>query len=136
MINRVVISGRLGQDPELRKTTSGVSVCNYALAIERFHVGEQQKITDWVNCVAWRQAADYLTRYAKKGDMVEVEGQLQNSSYTEKNTGKRITTTEVRVDRLSVVSRKNQDPIAVDHEALVPQKPEIVPGVTEDDLSF
>lgn len=68
MINRVVITGRLSKDPDLRKTQSGLSVCSFQLAVDRpKQNGQDDAVTDWISCQAWRQAADYICNYAKRG---------------------------------------------------------------------
>jgi len=114
MINTVTLTGRLGKDIELRKTTSGLSVTNFSIANERSRGGQQDKVTDWINCVVWKQGADYLSNYAHKGDMIGITGRLQNSSYTDRTTGKTITVTEVLCDHVEIESKKqaNADPYA------------------------
>lgn len=109
MINTVILTGRLGKDPELRKTTSGISVCNFSIAIDRTRTSTQEKATDWINCVAWRQSADYLASYAHKGDVIGVEGNLHNAKYQDHQTGKNFTTTEVLVMHLEIVRSKKAD---------------------------
>ena len=73
MINRVVLTGRLARDPELRKTQSGLSVCSFQLAVDRPKLkGKDEAVTDWISCQAWRQSADYICNYAKKGALLAV----------------------------------------------------------------
>ena len=67
MINRVILTGRLARDPELRKTQSGLSVCGFQLAVDRPQLkGQDEAVTDWISCQAWRQSADYICNYAKR----------------------------------------------------------------------
>ena len=74
MINRVILTGRLARDPELRKTQSGLSVCSFQLAVDRpKQKGQDDAVTDWISCQVWRQAADYICNYAKKGALLAVD---------------------------------------------------------------
>jgi len=77
VINRVVLVGRLGQDPELRVTGSGISVCNVSLAVSRIRAREGQPDTDWIDVVLWRQSAEFAGNYLRKGYLVGVDGRLQ-----------------------------------------------------------
>ena len=78
MINRVVLVGRLGKDPEVRVTPGGVSVCNMRLAVTRRFPNQQgERETDWFDVTAWRQRAEYCGRYLSKGALIAVEGRLQ-----------------------------------------------------------
>lgn len=106
MLNMVVIMGRITADPELRTTQSGLSVTSFSVAVDRGYVkdgGERQ--TDFINCVAWRQNADFITRYFSKGSMIAITGSLQQRSYTDKDGNKR-TAYEVIVDRASFCGSK------------------------------
>lgn len=85
-VNKVILVGRLTKDIELRKTTNNTSVCDFTVAINRrFSSKDGEKQTDFIDCTAWRQSADYLSNYAKKGDIVYVEGRLEKSSYDGQN---------------------------------------------------
>lgn len=90
MINSVVIMGRLTYEPELRATPSGVSVVRFQVAVDRNYqkVGEDRK-TDFIDCTAWRQTAEFVCKYFHKGSMIAVEGSLQTDNYTDKNGEKR-----------------------------------------------
>ena len=102
MINRVVITGRLARDPELRKTQSGLSVCSFQLAVDRpKQKGQDDAVTDWISCQAWRQAADYICNYAKKGALLAVDGRLQTRSY-DNASGQKIHVTEVVCERVEI----------------------------------
>ncbi|RGR75500.1 single-stranded DNA-binding protein [Holdemania filiformis] len=105
MINRVVLVGRLTRDPDIRKTQSGLSVANFTLACDRRFSGDKgkDKETDFINCVAWRQSADFICSYAKKGAIVGVEGRLQIDSYDDKNGNKAYKTT-VQCDNVKLIS--------------------------------
>ncbi|WP_195397604.1 single-stranded DNA-binding protein [Holdemania sp. 1001302B_160321_E10] len=102
MINRVVITGRLSKDPELRKTQSGLSVCSFQLAVDRpKQKGQDDAVTDWISCQAWRQAADYICRYAKKGALLAVDGRIQTRSY-DNASGQKVNVTEVVCERVEI----------------------------------
>lgn len=95
MLNRVVIQGRMAFDPELKRTDSGTAVCSFRLAVDRsFKASDGGRDTDWINCVAWRQTAEFLCRYFSKGKMILIEGRLQSRDWTDKNGNKR---TEIEV---------------------------------------
>ena len=83
-LNKSVIGGNLTSDIELKQTTSGISVARASVAVHRKRAkqGEQQK-TDFIECVFWRHSAEFLSRYARKGDNVVVCGELQNESWTD-----------------------------------------------------
>lgn len=102
MINRVVITGRLARDPELRKTQSGLSVCSFQLAVDRQkQKGQDDAVTDWISCQAWRQAADYICNYAKKGALLAIDGRLQTRSY-DNASGQKVHVTEVVCERVEI----------------------------------
>ena len=85
-MNIVTLIGRLGKDVELRQTPQGVSVTTFSLAVTR---PRMKDVTDWIDCVAWRQSAEYLSRYASKGDLVAVTGVLTVRKYEDKEGNKR-----------------------------------------------
>ena len=106
MINRVVLVGRITKDIELKKTTSGLSVAQFTVACDRRKSGEQEQQADFINCVAWRQPAEFLGQYAKKGNMVGVDGRLQTRSYD--RDGQKVHITEVVADNVRLLeSRSN-----------------------------
>lgn len=105
MINRVVLVGRLTRDPETRKTQTGLSVCSFTLACDRIVKKEDgQQTADFINCVAWRQSADFLSDYAVKGSLVGVDGKIQTRSY--EKDGQRVYTTEVLADVVQLLETK------------------------------
>jgi len=90
MLNRVILIGRLVQDPDLRYTTNGTAVCRFTVAVNRKFVaagGERQ--ADFIDCVAWRQLAENLASYMSKGRLVAVEGSIQTRTYETKDGQKR-----------------------------------------------
>nr|DAH17798.1 MAG TPA: Single strand binding protein [Caudoviricetes sp.] len=101
MLNVVAIMGRLVADPELRTTPAGVSVCTVRIACDRNFVQQgQERQADFLDVVAWRHNADFLTKYFSKGSMVAVHGHLQTRNYKDKNGNSR-TAVEIVADDLS-----------------------------------
>ena len=85
MLNRVIIMGRLTADPELRQTPNGVSTCQFTVAVDRSFVGQNgERQADFITVVAWRQTAEFVSRYFAKGRMIIVEGSLRTRSYPDK----------------------------------------------------
>ena len=100
MLNKVVIMGRLARDPELRRTQSGVSVTSFRIACNRdFKPQGGEAETDWIDIVAWRNTAEFVSKYFQKGRMVIVEGRLQTRDWTDKD-GNRRTAVEVVADNV------------------------------------
>ena len=91
MLNHIVLMGRLARDPELRRTQSGVSVTSFRLACDRdFKTQSGEKETDWIDIVAWRNTAEFVSKYFQKGRMVIVEGRLQTRDWTDKDGNRRV----------------------------------------------
>ena len=93
MLNRIILMGRLTRDPELRQTQSGASVANFSLAVDRDFKDKQtgEKTTDFIDIVAWRSSAEFVSRFFTKGRMAVVEGRLQLRDWTDKDGNKRRT---------------------------------------------
>ena len=97
MLNHVVIMGRLVRDPELRRTGSGIAVANFTVAVDRDKSGQDgNKETDFIDCVAWRNTAEFVSKYFTKGRMIVVDGRLEMRDWTDKDGNKR-TSAEVVV---------------------------------------
>ena len=86
MINSVVLMGRLTFDPELRTTSNGISVVSFQVACDRNYqrAGEERK-ADFIDVTAWRQTAEFISRYFRRGSMIAIEGSIQTDSYTDKD---------------------------------------------------
>ena len=110
MLNHITIMGRLVRDPELRRTGSGVAVASFSVAVDRdFGRNENgEKETDFIDCVAWRNTAEFVSKYASKGRMVVVSGRLQIRSWTDKDGNKR-RTAEVVADNVYFGDSKRDD---------------------------
>ncbi len=109
ILNVVAIMGRLVHDPELRNTTQGTNVCTFRIACERSYSkpGEQRQ-ADFVDIVAWRQQADFVSKYFQKGSMIAVDGNLQTRNYQDKQGNKR-TAVEVVANNISFAGAKAAD---------------------------
>lgn len=99
-MNKVILIGRLTKDPELRKTSTDISTCRFTIAVNRDYTsqGQEQK-ADFINCVAWRNQAENLCKYQRKGNQIAVEGNIQVESYDDAS-GVRKYITEVVVNRI------------------------------------
>ena len=105
-MNICILMGRLTNEPELRSTQSGLSVCQFTVAVDRYSKDGESK-ADFIPCVAWRQTAEFISRYFGKGRMIAVQGSLQVRSY-DKNGEKRYVT-ELIVDRAHFTGEKKND---------------------------
>lgn len=106
MLNCVVLMGRLTADPELRTTSSGISVTSFSVAVDRSYAKRgEDKTTDFINVTAWRSTADFITKYFHKGSMIAVQGSLQTRNYEDKNGNKR-TAYDVVADQVSFCGSK------------------------------
>lgn len=107
-MNKVILMGRLTRDPELKETPNGVSVCSFTIAVNRrYKNAEGNYDADFVNCVAWRQTGEFVSKYFAKGQMIAVAGSLQTRTY-EKDGQKRYVT-EVLVDEVNFCGEKAEE---------------------------
>lgn len=117
MLNKIVIMGRLTRDPEYRTTATGTSVVNFSVAVDRDFPGQTgEKETDFIDCVAWKHTAEFVTKYFAKGSMAVVAGRLQVRSWTDKDGNKR-RTAEVVADSVYFGESKRSDSGAGTHAA-------------------
>ena len=109
MLNKIILMGRLTRDPELRRTGSGTAVASFALAVDRdFKSQGGEKETDFIDIVAWRNTAEFVSKYFTKGRMAVVEGRLQIRDWTDKDGGKR-RSAEVIADNVYFADSKNKE---------------------------
>lgn len=109
MLNHITIMGRLAQDPELRRTGGGVSVTSFTVAVDRDRAAQgQERDTDFIDCVAWRAGAEFVSRYFSKGSMIVVSGRLQTRSWTDKD-GKKRRSTEIMAEDCYFGESKRSD---------------------------
>lgn len=107
MINRVVLTGRLTRDPELKYTQSGNAVCSFTLAVDRqFRNQNGDREADFINCVIWRKSAENFNNFTHKGSMVGIDGRIQVRNY-ENQQGQRVYVTEVIVDNFALLESRN-----------------------------
>lgn len=110
-VNKVILVGNLGKDPDLRYTASGAAVATFSLATtERYkdRDGAQQEKTEWHNIVAWRQLAEICGKYLHKGKQVYIEGRIQTRSYDDRDGNKRYIT-EIVADQMQMLGRAGDD---------------------------
>lgn len=109
--NKVILVGNLVKDPELRTTQSGISVTTFCIAVNRrmSRSNDQQPQTDFINIVAWRQTAEFVSRFFTKGKAILVCGSLQTRTWTDNDNNKHYVT-EVVADEVQFVDRKSNDP--------------------------
>ena len=105
-MNKVILIGRLTKDPDLRYTQSGTAVASFTLAVNRRYNPNGEQEADFINCVAWQKAAEFVANYFKKGQQMALEGRLQVRSY-DGDDGKRRWVTEVVVEQMEFVGSKN-----------------------------
>lgn len=109
MFNKVIIMGRLTKAPELKTTPTGNAVCSFAVAVDRRFVGKDgERQTDFFDCVAWRNTAEFISRYFGKGAMILIDGELQTRSYTDKN-GQERHVVEINVDTANFTGEKRDN---------------------------
>ena len=101
MLNHIVIMGRLTRDPELRSTQSGVSEASFTVAVDRDFGGRDggERQTDFIDCVAWRQTGEFVSRYFRKGSMIVVSGRLQSRKWQDREGNNR-TNWEIQADNV------------------------------------
>ena len=116
-LNKVILIGRLGQDPEAKETPSGAFVANFSMATNEFWTdkqGEKQERTEWHNVVAWDKLADLANNYLHRGSNIYCEGKLQTRSW-ESEEGEKKYKTEIVASNIQFLDKKEDSPPAVDH---------------------
>src|SRR6266487_5688490 len=116
MLNKIMLIGNLGKDPDLQVTADGVPYTRFSLAVNRKYKasnGEQKEETEWFNIVTWRQLAEICERYLHKGSKVYIEGRLTQRKYTDKN-GVQRTSVEVIANDMKMLDRKPEAEAAVE----------------------
>lgn len=117
MFNLVVLTGRLTADPELRYTPSNIPVTTFSIAVSRRYKAGEEAQADFINIVAWRQTAEFVTKYFQKGSMIGIEGSIQTRRYVDKETGKNRTAFEVVANNVQFVESKRDGAAAPAGEA-------------------
>lgn len=106
-MNRAILMGRLTRDVEMRQTPNGVSLARFSIAVNRRFAKEGQQQADFINCVAWRQTGEFISRYFRKGSMIGVVGSIQTRSWDGQD-GKKQYATEVVVDEVYFTGEKRE----------------------------
>ncbi|HUP63699.1 MAG TPA: single-stranded DNA-binding protein [Thermoanaerobaculia bacterium] len=112
MVNKVILVGRLGRDPEVRSTPSGSTVAKFSIATdEKFtdKSGERQERTEWHNIVAWARLGEICGQYLKKGKLVYIEGSLRTDSWDDKETGQKKYRTEIVAREMKMLDRRGDE---------------------------
>lgn len=123
-MNKVIMMGRICNDLELKVTPNGTNVCSFRIAVDRnYQVKGEEKKTDFFNVVAWRAAAEFVTRYFSKGRMILIEGEMQTRPYTDKN-GNHATWYEIIADQLHFTGEKSNAGSAQEQPPLPPEPPQ------------
>ncbi len=142
MFNLVVLTGRLTADPELRYTPNNVPVTTFSIAVSRRYKAGEQAEADFINIVAWRQTAEFVTKYFQKGSMIGIEGSIQTRRYVDKETGKNRTAFEVVANNVQFVEAKRDGASATVNEVPASfsnagaSEFTSLSGETDDDLPF
>ena len=129
-LNKVILGGRITADPELKQTPQGVSVVTFSIAINR---KGSKETTDFITCVAWRNTAEFISKYFYKGSSIVIDGSIQIRSYEDNNGNKRQATEVIVSDAYFVDSKGNVEMPQVAFENNSPKFEEIE---TDDDLPF
>ena len=135
-LNKVVLAGRLTADPELKATTSGISVTQFTLAVDRYMGKDADKRSDFISIVAWRQTAEFITRHFRRGSALCVVGSIQTRSWTDQNGGKRYATEVVADEAHFVESKGSSEQGAVAPAPATPTPMQQLEDINQDDLPF
>lgn len=136
-MNICILIGRLTADPELRSTQSGISVVQFTVAVDRDYQKQgEERQADFISCVAWRQTAEFISKYFGKGRMIAVEGSIQTRNYEDKQGNKR-TAVELIVNKAHFTGEKKQESQQTyqDNSYQQPAQPDYIsdPNVISDD---
>lgn len=131
MLNHIDLIGRMVRDPEMKALDSGTSFCNFAIAVEADFKENGEKVTDFFECTAWRQKAEFIARYITKGDTVAVSGQMRSRKWTDRD-GNRRTSWYVNCENVYSVGQKKPEDTAGQAKPAVPQ----FVRIDEDDASL
>ncbi|HUI08773.1 MAG TPA: single-stranded DNA-binding protein [Bacteroidota bacterium] len=138
-LNKVMLIGNLGKDPELRFTSSGVPVATFTIATNeswKDQEGNMQERTEWHNIVAWRKLAEICGEWLKKGKKVYIEGRIQTRSYDDKNTGAKKYITEIVADNMIMLDGKSAAGAPAEAPGAAAAPEPASGGASNDDLPF
>jgi single-strand DNA-binding protein len=153
-VNKAILVGRLGRDPETRYTSGGQAVCNFTLATDSSYKdrsGERQKKTEWHRIVLWGKLAEIAQQYLKKGQLVYIEGRLQTREWEDKRDGQKRTTTEIVGNEMRMLGSRAEGaaagagasaapssrPVDADADAgAMHEEPHAGPEISDEDIPF
>jgi single-strand DNA-binding protein len=138
-VNKVILVGNVGQDPEVKYTASGVPVAKVSIATnERFKDRNEQwqDRTEWHSVVAWQRLAEFVGEYVRKGSKLYLEGKVQTSSWEERQSGERKYRTEIVARDIVLLGSRDNGPQGRGEMPSGQSSPEPVPGVADDDIPF
>ena len=153
-VNKAILVGRLGRDPETRYTSGGQAVCNFTLATDSSYKdrsGERQKKTEWHRIVLWGKLAEIAQQYLKKGQLVYIEGRIQTREWEDKRDGQKRTTTEIVGNEMRMLTSRAEGAAAgagasaapsnrsVDADAdagAMHEEPHAGPEISDEDIPF
>ncbi|MBZ5502795.1 MAG: single-stranded DNA-binding protein [Acidobacteriia bacterium] len=153
-VNKAILVGRLGRDPETRYTSGGQAVCNFTLATDSSYKdrsGERQKKTEWHRIVLWGKLAEIAQQYLKKGQMVYIEGRIQTREWEDKRDGQKRTTTEIVGNEMRMLSSRAEGAAAGAGASAAPssrsvdadmdagamhEEPHAGPEISDEDIPF
>lgn len=132
MINRVVLVGRLTRDPELRRTSFGIAVASFTIAVDNRVKSGAEKSASFIPCTVWNQAADNMAKFTRKGSLVGIEGRLNQRTYDAKD-GRRVNVLEVICDTVQFLDPKGSS--NVENTASQPEAPFAQPNTNSEETS-
>jgi single-strand DNA-binding protein len=135
-LNKVILGGRISQDLELKQTPSGVYALTFSIAVNRKTGKEQEQQADFINCVAWRNTAEFISRYFNKGSSICIVGEIQTRSWTDGNGNKRYATEVIVSEAYFVDGKGEQAQEKQAPELQTPQAPKFEEISNNDDLPF
>ena len=139
-LNKTILGGRLTNDVELKQTPNGISVCSFTVAVNRKAAKDKEQQTDFINCVAWRSTAEFISRYFKKGSSICVVGSIRTRSWTDEETGNKRYATDVVADEVMFVDSKSDSTGAaasyIPEAYTTPTSPNFEEISNDDDLPF
>ena len=138
MVNKVMLIGRLGRDPEMRYTPGGTPVCNFTLATDenfKDKSGQWQKRTEWHRIVAWSGLAERCSQILKKGNLAYIEGRLQTREWNDRDGNKR-TTTEIVANRMRALTPRGERGLEMEAAAAPEPPEETLSDISDEDVPF
>ncbi len=135
-VNKVILIGYLGKDPEIRYTPSGVAVANFSIATSekwKDKQGEQQEKTEWHNIVAWKKLGEICGEYLSRGQQVYIEGRLQTRAWEDRDGNKKYTT-EIVANQMKMLGKSSTAAKPANKQQALPGAPGSAPGINEDEI--